>query len=155
MAIDHVLAEATSAGALGRSAAAHRINRPLQGQLGALPAKLVDQKLLKLFRLDSQHFRAFLLAEHDSLADELVQHDVVQNGVDVEQLFPSFGKTSRSSVRKSPLFFQCPVAGVCRARLQRAALIVTWRTAVTSAGRAGLAIGCARYDQGHLLSPDT
>jgi hypothetical protein len=49
-------------------------------------------QFLKLFRLDSQHFRAFLLAEHDRLADEVVQHVVVQNGVDVEQPFPPFGK---------------------------------------------------------------
>ena len=47
-----------------------------------------------MFRLDSRHFRAFLLAEHDRLADELVHHVVVQNGVDVEQVIPPFGKTS-------------------------------------------------------------
>ncbi len=84
---------------------------------------IVDQQLLKLFRLDSRHFLAFLLAEHDRLADELVQHDVVQNGVDVEQLVPSFGKMSMSRVRKFPPLIQCRVAGVCRARLRTAALI--------------------------------
>jgi hypothetical protein len=61
----------------------------------------------------------------------------------------------RSRVRKFPLLIQCRVAGVCRARLPAAALIVTWRSVVASAGRAARAIGCARYDQGHLLLPDT
>ena len=63
-----------------------------RGQLGPLPAKIVDQQLLELFRLDSRHFRAFLFAEHDRLADEVVQHDVVQNGVDVEQPYLSIAR---------------------------------------------------------------
>ncbi len=41
--------------------------------------------LLELFGLDAHEIRLFLLAEEQRLADELVQHDVVQNRVHVQK----------------------------------------------------------------------
>src|SRR5208337_2237821 len=83
--IDHELAQPPDAGDLRDAFGHHLVERPRRTKaIAGLPAELVDQQLLELLGLDADVLGLLLVAEQDHLADDLVQGNPLQYGVDVE-----------------------------------------------------------------------